>query len=345
MQQTKYLGRHNRIGRRLILFIIVFSSVITLTITIVQLILDYRQQRRNMDSVLETAAVYVPVIADSVWALDKVQIELALGALGQMPNIEMATVTTADQRRQWSAGKLNSRNTVTRAYPLERVVRGKTETIASLELVASLDAIYYSVAEHALSILFSNAVKTFLVAIFMFIVFRRVVTDRLELLARKVANLSPQVAPADTVAQFAQGPIQDGEDELEAVGHAFDCISDKLKSALDELRSSNQLLSQENAERRRIEAELREYQGHLEELVAQRTAALVEQQEHLRIAKETAEAALEDRTRVNEELNRAVAVLRETQVELINREKLAALGALVAGTGAGRTGRGTAGVR
>ena len=86
-----------------------------------------------------------------------------------------------------------------------------------------------------------------------------------------------------------------------------------------------------NSERKRAEEGLREHQSHREELVAPQTAALLEQQEHLQAAKETDEAALLDRTRVNEELNRTVGVLRETQVELINREKLAALGSLVAG--------------
>lgn len=331
MPQTKYLGRNNRIGRRLIVLIIVFSSVITLTITIVQLIFDYRQQRQNMDSVLETAAVYVPVIADSVWALDKIQIELVLGALEKMPNIELATVTTADQKRHWAAGTVKSRNVITKNYPLEHVARGEPEAIASLQLVASLDNIYYSVAEHALSILLSNALKTFLVAIFMFIAFRRIVTDRLELLAKKVADLLPQVMPEDDTLRLAHSEIEQGEDELEAVGHAFDSMRDKLTLALEELRVSNRQLLQENSERKRAEEDLREYQSHLEELVAQRTAALVEQQEHLQAAMDTAEAALLDRTRVNEELNRMVGVLRETQVELINREKLAALGSLVAG--------------
>ncbi|WP_256077414.1 ATP-binding protein [Massilia sp. YIM B04103] len=70
-------------------------------------------------------------------------------------------------------------------------------------------------------------------------------------------------------------------------------------------------------ERTRREAELQQHRRHLEELVADRTAAL-------RRAKEQAEQA-------NAELARALEHLSMTQEELVRRDKLAALGAIVAG--------------
>jgi C4-dicarboxylate-specific signal transduction histidine kinase len=70
-------------------------------------------------------------------------------------------------------------------------------------------------------------------------------------------------------------------------------------------------------ERTRREAELARHRDHLEELVAARTA-------ELRSAKERAEQA-------SGELAGALAHLRQTQEELVRRDKLAALGGLVAG--------------
>jgi len=69
--------------------------------------------------------------------------------------------------------------------------------------------------------------------------------------------------------------------------------------------------------RTRREAELQRHREHLEELVSARTA-------ELRQAKEDAE-------HVNEELTTALDNLSLTQEELVRRDKLAALGALVAG--------------
>jgi PAS domain S-box-containing protein len=70
-------------------------------------------------------------------------------------------------------------------------------------------------------------------------------------------------------------------------------------------------------ERTRREAELARHRDHLEELVAARTA-------ELRSAKERAELA-------SAELAAALDDLRKTQDELVRRDKLAALGGLVAG--------------
>ncbi|HEX8405161.1 MAG TPA: ATP-binding protein [Duganella sp.] len=69
--------------------------------------------------------------------------------------------------------------------------------------------------------------------------------------------------------------------------------------------------------RTRREEELRRHREHLEELVAARTT-------ELRLAKEDAE-------HINEELGTALENLSLTQEELVRRDKLAALGALVAG--------------
>ncbi|SIR61547.1 Response regulator receiver domain-containing protein [Janthinobacterium sp. TND4EL3] len=69
--------------------------------------------------------------------------------------------------------------------------------------------------------------------------------------------------------------------------------------------------------RMRHERELQRHRAHLEELVAERTAALTQ-------AKEQSE-------QVNRELAAALENLSITQEELVRRDKLAALGALVAG--------------
>lgn len=65
--------------------------------------------------------------------------------------------------------------------------------IGALTVTASLDAICREVAESAVSILISNGLKTFLVTIFMMFLFRRMVTGRLETLARKAGELIPRI--------------------------------------------------------------------------------------------------------------------------------------------------------
>jgi PAS domain S-box-containing protein len=235
------LGSGSRVSKRLVILIIAFSSLITLIISAIQLVHDYQQQRKELIDTLEQVALYVPNIAASVWNFDQQQVILTLETLVRLPNsIEKVSVRTEGIDMHWSAGKVKSPHVVSKVFPLHHQSGASDETIGTLEVVGSLDAIYRNVALHALSILVSNGLKTFLVALFMFFLFRRLVTDRLEELARSVAGLEPLVlasgAPPHTEHVFMHG------DEIDRLQRAFDEMGRKLKHAVGELRDSRQLL-------------------------------------------------------------------------------------------------------
>ena len=65
---------------------------------------------------------------------------------------------------------------------------GERVLIGNLQVVASLEGIYARLWNKALVILLSNGVKTFLVAVFMFLLFQYLVTRHLRKLAEHVKN-------------------------------------------------------------------------------------------------------------------------------------------------------------
>lgn len=77
-------------------------------------------------------------------------------------------------------------------------------------------------------------------------------------------------------------------------------------------------------ERERRERELTRHRHHLEELVEERTVELIAAKEHV----ETINLAL---SKANKDLASTLNTLSQTQAELVRRDKLAALGSLVAG--------------
>jgi PAS domain S-box-containing protein len=235
------LGKGNRISIRLIVLTIAFSSLITLIVSVVQLVNDYQQQREDLNTTLEQIALYEPNIEASVWDFDQQKIMLILETLNRLPNsVEKASVTTDRHDKIWSTGKVTSRHVVTRTFPLRHRAGTTEEVIGELEVVAGLDVIYKNVAVHAVSILLSNGLKTFLVSTFMFYLFRHLVTYRLEKLARTVAELEPLVLasgkPLETRYLFKQG------DEIDTLQQVFNDMGQKLKHAVDELRNNQQLL-------------------------------------------------------------------------------------------------------
>lgn len=247
--KSALFGTDNRIGRRLIVLIIAFSSLITLVISAVQLLIEYRELRSGMERQLESVGIYVPSIAGSVWDFDDKQIQLALDALVRLPGIEQAGIATPDQGKQWKAGRNASPNVVTRAYPLRHPVKGRETEIGTLEVVASLDAIYRQVASRALTIVLSNGLKTFLVAIFMVFLFRRLVTSRLEALARKVSGLATAALPPGLAAEAGPQPMPGHLDELDAVAWGLDNTAKELGLAIAALRKLNSELDARVGER------------------------------------------------------------------------------------------------
>ncbi|MGZ3158464.1 MAG: PAS domain-containing protein [Burkholderiaceae bacterium] len=237
----KNLGRGNKVSARLVVLTIAFSSLITLVVSVVQLINDYRQQRKDLNTTLEQIALYEPNIAASVWSFDQQQIMLTLETLVRLPNsVEQASVTTDRHDRSWSTGNVTSRHVITKTFPLHHHNDTSDEAIGELTVVASLDAIYKSVAVHAVSILLSNGLKTFLVALFMFYLFRHLVTDRLEKLSRTVAELEPLVLTSGKSLETRH--LLKYGDEIDTLQQSFNDMGHKLKRAIDELRNNQRLL-------------------------------------------------------------------------------------------------------
>ncbi|MDP1610580.1 MAG: ATP-binding protein [Sulfuritalea sp.] len=247
--KTLLFGKENRIGRRLIVLVIAFSSLITLCVSVVQLALEYRGLRGAMDRQLDSIAIYVPTIAGSVWDFDEKQIQRALDALALLPDVVAVRVTAANSASQWTAGKSASPNTVTRSFSLRHEHRGADTEIGKLELVASLDGIYAQVKTSAISILVSNALKTFLVVIFMVVLIRRLITIRLERMAHKVRVLIPGMLPLRQLVESEPQPIPPVLDELDAVDWALDRTTDDLHIAVSALQDSNARLDQTVRER------------------------------------------------------------------------------------------------
>ena len=285
----------NNIGKRLITLIIAFSSLLTFFITALQLFLDYREQRSDLDTILNQVTVNLPSISGSVWAYDQKQIDLALEALINLRNIERATIITTDKKRNWVAGGAISNHVVTRSYPLIYQKRGQDLEIGSLEVIASLDAIYEKVLSKAVGILISNGVKTFFVAMFMFFIFYKFVTSRIQVLAMNVGALDEQLQLSGSSKKPTPTKRNKKMDEIDIVQQIFDGMADKLRSTITALKDSNHQLQHAYEEVRTIneelEARVEERTEHLRQEVAQRAIAqesLHRSQERLRDIAESA---------------------------------------------------------
>ncbi len=296
LSSLNHYRRDNPLAVRLLASILLFSSLITLLSTALQIYLDYRHDRSEIDNrILQIEASSLDNLNNSVWLINPEQIQLQLNGLQQLPDVVYLQLDTAFNQR-FSAGSPPGPRTplVSRYYPLEHTTpEGEFYQLGNLQLHISLEGVYRHLQERILVIFMTQGVKTFLVSVFILYLFWFLVTQHLATLARYAASLT---------SERLDQPLS-----LRRTAHPS---GDELSQVVRAINGMRLSLLEDIARRERAEHALAELNSELEARVTQRTAELEQS---------------------NRELNLALSTLKKTQTQLVEAEKMAALGNLVAG--------------
>jgi diguanylate cyclase (GGDEF)-like protein len=246
------------IGRRLLLAILLFSSAVTLLLTALQLYVDYERDVGTIESrVREITSGYHDSLARSLWNVDAEQIRVQLEGIMRLPDLRSASVTESaapglKTPLQVTLGAPGSGSALVWKVPLVYTDRNGPRTLGTLTLEATLDEVYRRLRDKTLVILVTQAVKTFVVSLFILIIVHRLVTRHLVTLAGHLGSVDPRRG----MARLALARRKPGdEDELDRVVGAFNGMVGQLERTYDELREVNLELERDIAARRSAEAE------------------------------------------------------------------------------------------
>ena len=222
-----------RIAKRLILAMVLSSSLITAVTTAFQLFFDYRRGVSNIEqsfSLVESS--YLDGLTNSMWSFDDAQINILMAGMAKMPDMEFITIKV-DGTTKWSVGQRVSKNILSSEYPMRVNYRGEQWTIGHLTVVASLTSIFERLEQDVVVILISNGVKTFFVVGFVFIVFHRMVTRRLGHLLSRIKRFDLEAAATSGLPNFPTA-VGKNPDEIDEIGIA---LRDMQGNLLDTHRS------------------------------------------------------------------------------------------------------------
>src|SRR5581483_4024279 len=184
----------SNIGFRLLAAVLLFSSLVTLTLTALQLYLDYDREVGMIETRLEEVGRSTTgSLGESLWSLDQNQLKLQLEEILRLPGLRAAEVREIADRPnpiRVVVGERASRSVVTRDYPLTYTIEGTARPIGVLHVEATLDDVYQQLLNRALVILASQAAKTFLVSLFIIYMFHVLVTRHLVAIAEFVGKYS-----------------------------------------------------------------------------------------------------------------------------------------------------------
>ncbi len=250
--------RFHGIARRLLLAILLFSSAVTLALTALQLYIDYQRDRGAIETrVREITSGYHDSLARSLWNVDAEQIRVQLEGIMRLPDLRAASVVEAPAPGlktplQVSLGQPGTDAPLVWKVPLVYADRDGPRTLGLLTLEATLDDVYHRLRDKTLVILATQAVKTFVVSLFILFIVHRLVTRHLGTLASHLGSLDLRRGMERLQLKRRSAGA---EDEFDRVVGAVNGMVGQLERSYDELREVNLALERDIAARRSAEAE------------------------------------------------------------------------------------------
>ncbi len=230
----------NKLAYQLTLYVVLFSLLVTLLVTGVQLVLDYRHEVSDIHHFLDSIEkTHMRSIEESVWALDDIQVNLQLEGLINRDDITYAAVLM-DEVIIWSRGVIVPTRVVEVRHPIYHLSRKTRSCIGTFHIVASLEGVYKRLLRHFIIILFSNAIKTFLIAGFILLLFQRHLTRHLSVLAGFVQqwDIQKPSLPLTLDRELRTHHM----DELDQVASVINSMQEKGYQAYETLKSQEEQL-------------------------------------------------------------------------------------------------------
>ena len=189
MKSTLTQELQKRIAHKLVFWVIIFSALITLVVTAVQVYVDYRREIRGIKKYFESISfLQLDSLSYSVWMMDDRQVLALLEGIVQGPDVVYAAVIDKG-KVVWSKGVENVSNALTTDYFLSHIHRSNVIDLGKLYVVADVDNVYARIIREIIAILSINLVKTLLFAGCILFFFQYEVTRHLEKLASHLISM------------------------------------------------------------------------------------------------------------------------------------------------------------
>jgi signal transduction histidine kinase len=180
-------GLRGRIGWRLLVRVLFFSSVITLLLTSTELYLDYSRDVGAIDQrMAEIDSGYRQSLGEGLWRLDARQLQLQVEGIYHLPDISYVELREATDRAApflVTAGIHQPNAPVRREFRIPYTNRGAEQLLGILVVEATYDHIYHRLFDTVAVIMVSQAIKTFFVSFFILLIVHRLITRHLTAIA------------------------------------------------------------------------------------------------------------------------------------------------------------------
>jgi len=256
-----------RLGARMVSAVLVWSLLSAFLVTLVQLYLYYQTavQRANQ-RLVEVEQVFVPMLAEALWTIDRTRIEAQLQSIFAIPEVGSVTLieelnTQRHLQKPDADGVLSERK-----YPIifHDTDSQSSHQVGELSVQISNGSVSRRLWSYATAVATSTLSALMLGSLLLWWLYHRWINRHLSQVARYAASLDLN---AQEQQLHLERPEQKNPDELDIVVHAINQMQQRIRHEFEE--------------REKVEQELLQHRDHLEQLVNERTRLLQQKTEQL----------------------------------------------------------------
>jgi len=218
-------------------YVVLTSSLITLVTTGFQLYGNYKYDIQQIDGRLnEIEKVHLSGLASLLWIADINELKKNLVHFLVLPDVEYLEIIE-NNKSLIRVGVNKKNNVIQRQYPLIFKQKNKATEIGTLIVHATLDGIHQRIFDQAVTILVTNAIKTFLITGFILFLFHHLVTRHLLKFAQFAKTLHLDNLD-HTLILDRKNNKSEKPDELDILVDAFNRMQKNLKVSIDRLNEN-----------------------------------------------------------------------------------------------------------
>lgn len=227
---------YSRIGRRIILIMIVLSGAITLTTTLVQLSWDYKEQFNSIEQrQLEIRDVHAPLLAASLWSFDLVVLQQRIDGLVNLPRIDYLRIESDGYT--FEAGTKLTESVIASNYPLmhQNPESSIFEQLGGVYVESNAQEVYDYLIRQFIQTLLINMFRTLFVCTIVLYVFHLSLNQRIFSIAQYLRSYNPRHPSSALVLPHTRW-VSEKDDELDWLGEETNKITSNMSLLYQSIR-------------------------------------------------------------------------------------------------------------
>lgn len=218
--------KQSSVAHRILFYIILFSSFVTIIITCYQLYTDYKEQAGMVEQrMTQIERSYRDSLGNAIWFLNTKQIESILAGIMKFEDVHFVDVHIKDGDTHYLGVRRESGNLRHFSVDVLHTVQDNAVTVGKLSIESNLDGVLERLKKKFWLILISQGLKTFFVSLFILFIIHYLVTRHL----RSIANFAAALDISEKEEFLSlERPLRNSSDELDQISQAVNQMKREL---------------------------------------------------------------------------------------------------------------------